>query len=313
MKNFFLFPVIVSLFIVGGVAHAQTTETASGITPDSPFYFLDRLGENLRELITFNKEAKARLQITFANERIAEIKVLVETKGPETRGIEKAQELLVGNVASAAKIVQEVKSSGKEVSTLAKELDDEFDRQERLLIQTFQEAQKKLQEERLAAIRKLIEAAQQAGDTDGVAGLKAQAQELVLSIAALKSTREAIKESFRSEKKKLEDELDEDDLKEDKQEEVDDDEDEELEDEELDDELEDLEIEDEDSDEVEDKAREFIRESAKQSAEETQRELEKALEDSDLTEAEREALKKAGEAAREAAKQAAEEQDEDEE
>lgn len=315
MKKTFLIPLL-ALFLVAGTANAQTNNTPSaGLTPESTFYFLDRLGENLQELFTFNKEAKAKLQIKFANERIAEIKLLVETKGPETKGVEKAKTLLLGNVAHAAEIVQEVKSSGKEVSALAKELDDEFDRQEQLLVKTFQDAQRKLKEDHLANVQKLIEEAQKLGDTEQVTGLKAQAQELVLSIAALKGVRKEIKESFRSEKRRIEEELNDEDQEEDRQDELSNDEDEELEDNDIDDELEEEEIEDEDSDEDEDEdennEHESIRENAKDSAEEIQEDLEKALENSNLSETEREALKQAGEKAREEAKQKAEENDED--
>ncbi len=309
MKNIYLILAIIVMLLSGNhvLAQNQTVLPNAGLTPESTFYFLDRLGENLQEFFTFNKETKAKLQIEFVNERIAEIKILVETKGSETKGIEKARALLVGNVAHAAEIIQEVKSSGKEVSSLAKELDDEFDKQEQLLVKTFQDAQKKLKEDRLATVQKLIEEAQKLGDAEQVIGLKAQAEGLVLSISALKEVRNEIKESFRIEMKKIEDELDDEDKKDDKQEELQNDKDEELEDLEIDDALEDDEIEYEDIDEDEDEGNESIREDAKNSAEEIQENLEKALENSNLSETEREALKQAGEKAREDAKQKAEE------
>lgn len=76
--------VLVSLLLVPFLAFAQSSQTtlpSAGLTPESSFYFLDRLGENLRHFFTFNPEAKARLQISFAAERIAEIIVILETKG----------------------------------------------------------------------------------------------------------------------------------------------------------------------------------------------------------------------------------------
>ncbi|MCR4306790.1 MAG: DUF5667 domain-containing protein [Candidatus Yonathbacteria bacterium] len=309
IKKTFLTSVLTLALFMSGTVFAQEEQVVlprAGLTPESTFYFLDRLGESLQEFFTFNKEAKAKLQIEFADERIAEIKILVETKGPETKGIEKAKALLVGNVARAAEIVQEVKSAGKEVSALAKGLDDEFDRQEQLLIQTFQDAQKKLKEDRLAAVRQLIEEAQKLGDAEQVSGLKAQAEELVQSIAALKDVRNEIKESFRSEKRKIEGELDDEDQEEDEQDELNDDKNEELEDEDMEDGSDDS---DEDTDT--DNDNESVREDAKQNAEAIQRELEKSLENSNLTEAEREALKQAGEKAREEAKQKAEGKNED--
>jgi len=252
MKKNLLLPIIVSLMFIGGVANAQTVESKPGLTPESTLYFLDRLGENLQEFFTFNKEAKARLQIKFANERIAEIKLLVETKGPETKGIEKAKALLIGNVAHAAAIIQEVKSSGKDVAKLAKELDDKFDTQEQLLVQTFQDARKKLNEGRLLAVQNLIEQAKQLGNLEEVKGLKEQAQELVSENKALKEKKDEIKELFRVEKKKIEEELDDEDQREDEEEEELDDEDEDLEDEELDEEDEMDEPEEADEEEMDD-------------------------------------------------------------
>lgn len=272
MKKNLLLPIVVSFMFIGGVANAQTAETKPGLTPESSLYFLDRLGENLQEFFTFNKEAKARLQIEFANERIAEIKILIETKGPETKGIEKARALLIGNVAHAASIIKEVKSSGKDVSVLAKELDDEFDMQEEILVQTFQDARKKLNEERLIAVQNLIEQAQQLGKLKEVKGLKEQAQKLVSEDEALKEKQEEIKASFREEKKKIEEELDDGDKKEDEEGQELDDKKEDVEDVELDEEKEDVEMDEEEEDvedveDVEDQELDEDEEDEKQKAE----------------------------------------------
>ncbi|MEK9183862.1 MAG: DUF5667 domain-containing protein, partial [Patescibacteria group bacterium] len=66
---------VISLLLVPFLVFAQngTTLPNAGLTPESPFYFLDKLGEALREFFTFNPEGKARLQIAFAAERVAEI------------------------------------------------------------------------------------------------------------------------------------------------------------------------------------------------------------------------------------------------
>ena len=99
----------------------------AGITPDSFFYFLDSFLESLQEFFTFNPEGKAHLQITFAAERIAEIKVLLERKGVEAKGLDIAQSKLRAHLAKAVDIISDQKAKGKDVSNLAKELDDKFD------------------------------------------------------------------------------------------------------------------------------------------------------------------------------------------
>lgn len=143
---------LVSLFALGGgTALAQGQQMilpSAGLTPESPFYFLDRFGETLRQFFTFNPEAKARLQIEFSGERISEIKLMIEEKGPEAKGIAVAQSLLLANVAKAAEIVQEEKTAGKDVTALANNLDDEFDAREKLLDQIFKDAKQKLQDQK---------------------------------------------------------------------------------------------------------------------------------------------------------------------
>ncbi|MDA1337149.1 MAG: DUF5667 domain-containing protein [bacterium] len=75
---------MLAAFLLGGVASAkeQTVLPNPGITPESPFYFLDRIGEALQEFFTFNPEGKARLQITFAAERVAEIEAAENCSRP---------------------------------------------------------------------------------------------------------------------------------------------------------------------------------------------------------------------------------------
>jgi len=63
---------ITSLFF-GGTAYAQDEELPDpGLTPDSPFYFLDTWGKNIGMFFTFGNEAKARKALKYAEERLAE-------------------------------------------------------------------------------------------------------------------------------------------------------------------------------------------------------------------------------------------------
>ncbi len=67
---------ITSLFI-GGAVYAQDEELPDpGITPDSPFYFLDKLGKNISMFFTFGAEAKAKRALRYAEERLSEAKVM---------------------------------------------------------------------------------------------------------------------------------------------------------------------------------------------------------------------------------------------
>src|SRR3989344_6071549 len=105
-------------------AEAPLSGAKAGLTPESPFYFLDTIGETFQEFFTFNSESKARLQITFAAERVAEIKVILETKGVEAKGLAIAKARLKKHLDSAAEIVAKQKDKGKDMSNLLKETDD---------------------------------------------------------------------------------------------------------------------------------------------------------------------------------------------
>ncbi len=67
---------ITSLFI-GGAVYAQDEELPGpGITPDSPFYFMDKLGKNISMFFTFGAEAKAKRALRYAEERLSEAKAM---------------------------------------------------------------------------------------------------------------------------------------------------------------------------------------------------------------------------------------------
>jgi hypothetical protein len=70
---------ITTTVIFPGTACAQDEELPDpGITPDSPFYFFDKLGKNIGMFFTFGPENKARKALRYAEERLAEARVMAE-------------------------------------------------------------------------------------------------------------------------------------------------------------------------------------------------------------------------------------------
>jgi len=179
-------------------AQNQTALPSAGLTPESPFYFLDRLGEALQEFFTFNPEAKAHLQITFAAERVAEIKIILETKGVNAKGLEVAQSRLQSHLADAATIVTDQKAKGKDVSQLAKELDDEFDAPKTALEQTFKDEERAL-EAKEKELKAKIRSARQAVDT-------AQVEALIKELSAVKAQKELLDAKNSDQEKAIENE-----------------------------------------------------------------------------------------------------------
>ncbi len=219
MKKLFIsstFALVALLVLTSSTVFAQSTEVklpSAGLTPSSPLYFLDRFGENFRQFFTFNPEAKAKLQIEFAGERISEIKMMIEKKGVNAKGLAIAESLLKTNVAYAAEIVNEEKTSGKDVALLAKTLNDEFDLRDKLLEQTFKDAKEQLKAQRKEIKTKLLTEARRIGDTTQIAVLEAQLKDIEGQIDILGQKKDQLENSLQDEQKNIEQEMSEDDQK----------------------------------------------------------------------------------------------------
>lgn len=88
---------VTSLFW-GGAAYAQDKELPDpGLTPDSPFYFLDKWGKNIGMFFTFGNEAKAKKALKYAEERLAEARVMAEKN--QVREMERAADDYEGFMA----------------------------------------------------------------------------------------------------------------------------------------------------------------------------------------------------------------------
>ena len=61
-----------------------------GLLPTSPFYFFKEWGRGVQSFFTFNSVAKAELEVKFANEKAAELKVVEEQSPDDEMGIVRA-------------------------------------------------------------------------------------------------------------------------------------------------------------------------------------------------------------------------------
>lgn len=209
-KSFLTTFVAMSLFVLaGGAAFAQNQQAAlpsAGLTPESAFYFLDRFGEALREFFTFNPEGKARLQITFAAERISEIKVILETKGVEAKGLEVAQSRLQAHLANAAVVLADQKSEGKDISTLAKELDDELETPKSALADSFK-TEKRTLKAKENELKAQLKAAHRAGDTAKAEAIAQELGQVKAQLELLELKEGDIEDAVEAEEEKLEEEM----------------------------------------------------------------------------------------------------------
>lgn len=200
--------ILVSLLFVPvlALAHEPVALPNAGLTPESAFYFVDKIGEALREFFTFNPDAKAHLQIDFAAERIAEIKIILETKGVNAKGLEVAQSRLQANIAKAAGIVEGEKSKGKDVSELAKSVSEDFDANKEALKQAFKDQERSL-EAKEDELKAKIREARQAGDTAQVEALVKELGEIKAQKELLELKKEEQEEALEQEEEKIEREM----------------------------------------------------------------------------------------------------------
>src|SRR3989344_5488567 len=200
---------IISLLFIPilALAHEPVALPNAGLTPESAFYFVDKIGEALREFFTFNPEGKAHLQIDFAAERIAEIKIILETKGVNAKGLGVAQSLLQANIAKAAGIVEGEKSKGKDVSELAKNISEDFDANKEALKQAFKDQERSL-EAKEDELKTKIRQARQAGDAAQVETLVKELGEIKAQKELLELKEEEQEEALEQEEEKIEREMD---------------------------------------------------------------------------------------------------------
>ncbi len=150
MKRFLAFFFGLSLFLSSSVsvfAHhkervlgesttsaAQIPPTVEGpglILPDSPLFFLDQIKQSTRLLLAFSPEAKAKVRADIAGERMAELRFMLAKNNK--KGIDVALQGVVENLGKAAESLNDAKLTGRNVSALAKDVNEKIkQKQERL-------------------------------------------------------------------------------------------------------------------------------------------------------------------------------------
>lgn len=113
--------VIISLLLLafsGGAVSAQKDELpSSGLTPSSPFYFLERISEGIGTFFTFGDLKKAKRYVELAAERVAEAQAVTEEGKPEKA--EKALKRYEVQLEKALIKVEEARDKGKDVEKVA--------------------------------------------------------------------------------------------------------------------------------------------------------------------------------------------------
>jgi hypothetical protein len=108
-----------------------TVEGPGLILPNSPLFFLDELKQNIRLLLAFTPEAKAKVYAEVAGERLAELRFMLAAK--DQKGIEIALKGIQENLNKAGDMLQAAKLQGRTVSNLAVELNNNIKNKQEML------------------------------------------------------------------------------------------------------------------------------------------------------------------------------------
>jgi len=133
MKNKILFTLLMIL-VVGSMfinmlsfVSSQDEETKAGITINSIFWIFDRTIEKIQLLLTFNVVKKAELRLKIADERLAEIEVLIKKNKIKAR--EKAEKSRENEIKKLGELSDEIKEeTNKTIINILENLQKHIDR-----------------------------------------------------------------------------------------------------------------------------------------------------------------------------------------
>lgn len=108
-----------------------TSQGPGLILPDSPLYFLDQLKQEFRLLLAFTPEAKAKVHVSIAGERMAELRFMVQRNNK--RGIETDLQGIQDNLLMASNNLLDAQLAGKDTKDLAKTLNTTIKEKQQVL------------------------------------------------------------------------------------------------------------------------------------------------------------------------------------
>lgn len=150
-----VFAIVLGVMFVFSVVSAQSEDlgVSAGTTPDSPFYFLDKLGEWFAVKLVFNPVKKAELKLKHASERLAELKDIEEKGALNDKRMEKIKSSYENLMDETDGDIKNAKQKGKDVAELVKKMEELTARHTAVLEKVLE----KVPEQAKAAIEKVLE------------------------------------------------------------------------------------------------------------------------------------------------------------
>lgn len=126
-----------------------TAEGPGFLLPDSPIFFIDQLKQEVRLLLALKPEQKAKVHNAVAGERLAELQIMLAKNNPV--GVRIALQGISDNLKAAAGDVAVAKLTGRNISLLAKEINDSIKEKQKSLSSLEKEALGELKAQVMAA------------------------------------------------------------------------------------------------------------------------------------------------------------------
>jgi len=108
-----------------------TAEGPGLILPNSPLFFLDQLKQKVRLLLAFTPEQKAKIHNAVAGERLAELQLMLAKNN--VAGVRIALQGVSDNLKDASEDLANAKLTGRNISLLAKEINDSIKEKQKSL------------------------------------------------------------------------------------------------------------------------------------------------------------------------------------
>lgn len=108
-----------------------TAEGPGLVLPNSPLFFLDKLKQEIRLLLAFTPEQKAQIHNAVAGERLAELQLMLAKNN--VPGMRIALQGVSDNLKAASEDLADAKLTGRNISLLAKSINDSIKEKQKSL------------------------------------------------------------------------------------------------------------------------------------------------------------------------------------
>ena len=161
------------------------------------------MGRGYRFIPSFKTESRARLALKHAEERVSEIKAVIDDKGIGSSEVKKTEQDFKDNLTLAASLVTEEKAKGNDVSALAKEIDDKFENSKDLLREVYHGHKNDLKSSENDLQNRLKEAVKK-GDTPLSIAIEAEIKKITDEVARVDEGEKSVDTNLDQEKNHLE-------------------------------------------------------------------------------------------------------------